>query len=69
MKRRSSLTSGDGSKTFLTSSVPNLKLDTFAIKLNSSYLKINTASKAKREQNKLRDRETYITVSNLLKWL
>jgi hypothetical protein len=28
---------------FLSCSIPNLELDTFAIKFNGSYLKINTA--------------------------
>lgn len=46
--RNDELTSGDCSKTFLTSSVPNLELDTFAIKLNRSYLKVNATSRQKK---------------------
>lgn len=43
------LTSGDSPKPLLTSGIPNLKLDTFTIKLNRSYLKVNTTSKQNRE--------------------
>ena len=48
---RKSLTGGDGAETFLTSSVPNLELDTFAIKLNGSDLKVNATSKRQKDED------------------
>lgn len=38
------LTCGDCSEPFLTSSIPDLKLNPFAIKLNGPYLEVNAVS-------------------------
>ncbi|KAL4578834.1 hypothetical protein LXL04_014965 [Taraxacum kok-saghyz] len=42
-------TSCDCPESFLTSCVPDLEFDTFAIKFNCSYLKINTAKESMSE--------------------
>lgn len=38
------LTCGDCSEPFLTSGIPDLKLNPFAIKLNGPYLEVNAVS-------------------------
>jgi hypothetical protein len=50
------LTSGDSPKPLLTSGIPNLKLDTFTVKLNRYYLKVNATSKQNRETRLCKNR-------------
>ena len=42
LKQKQQHTSGDRSEPFLTSSIPDLEFDPLAIKLNGSYLEINS---------------------------